>query len=143
MKKTLLQELNEATREKSEFEKALAEAEMEFDMDLSGGDEPPMDDDDMDPDEFDYDNVELDDDELRRIADYCEQECADMSDDEVADKIGDDLEQLDYSPEEISAGINRVMDMLGRDAPQDDPMDDMDDEMVDDMDDMGGEEPRF
>ena len=142
MKKSLLQELNEATRETTEFEKALVEAEMEFDINL--GDDPEMDmDDDMDPDEFDYDDVELDDDELQRIADYCEEECADMDDDELEDKIGDDLEQLDYSPEEIAAGINRVMSMMGRGDDMDSEMGDMDDGMDDPTGQPGGNGPKF
>jgi len=120
----LLKELNEMTREKNEFELALAEAEMELDFDL--GDDDDMDDmdDDFDPDEFDYDAVELNDDELQRIADHWEEEGADMDDDDLADAIGDDLEQLEYSPEEISAGIMKVMSMLGRDDYFGEPSDD-------------------
>lgn len=148
MKTTLLKELNDMTREPNEFEDALREAEMEFDIDLSDDPEMDMDDDMEDPDEFDYDSVELDDEELQRIADYCEEECGDMDDEELMDKIGDDLEQLDYSPEEISAGIDRVMSMMGRGEGAEGDMD-MDDggfggedpEM--DMDDDLGEEPRF
>lgn len=133
----LLKELNELSSEKSEFDKALAEAEMEFDIDL--GDEDDMGDegmggeddfaDDDDPDNFDYDSVELDDDELQRIADDCGGECESMEDDDLADKIGDDLEALEYSPEEISAGIMKVMSMLGRDdyfgEPEDSELEDI------------------
>lgn len=143
-KKSLIEELNEMSREMDEFEKAGREAEMEFDIDLSDED-PDMDDDDMDPDEFDYESVELDDAELQRIADYCEENCADMDDDELEDKIGDDLEQLDYTPEEISAGIDRVMSMMGRGGEDDmeDPEMDMDPEMGGEMDDFDDEGPRF
>lgn len=135
---TLLKELNDMTTELSEFDRALAEAEMELDFDLGDEDDMDLEDDDMDPDDIDYDSIELDDEELQRIADDCEAECADMEDDDLADKIGDDLEMLEYSPEEISAGIKRVMSMLGRDDYFGEPEDtelmdieggDMDDEL--------------
>lgn len=140
---SLLKELNEMTREKDEFDLAQKGAEMEFDIDL--GDEDYDAEDDMDADEIDYDSIELDTEELQRIADHWEAEGAEMEDDELADAIGDELEQLDYSPEEISAGIMQVMSMLGRDdyfgEPSDDEM--MDIEGGDDFDpddELGGSE---
>jgi hypothetical protein len=37
-----------------------------------------------------------------------------MSDDELRDSLGNDLEMLEYSPEDVEAGINAIMDLLGR-----------------------------
>jgi hypothetical protein len=124
----LLKELNEMSQEQDEFALALKEAEMELGMDLGDDDEfGDMEDDD--PDNFDYDSVDMNDDELQRIADHWEEEGSDMEDDDLADAIGDDLEQLEYSPEEISAGIMKVMSMLGRDdyfgEPSDEELDDI------------------
>jgi hypothetical protein len=138
----LLKELNEITREKDEFERALSEAEMELDFDLGDEDDG---EDDFDPDDFDYESVELNDDELQRIADHWQEEGADMDDDDLADAIGDDLEQLEYAPEEISAGIMKVMSMLGREdyfgEPSDDELTDIESgKDVDMEDDLGGSE---
>lgn len=142
----LLKELNEISREKDEFELALAEAEKEFNIDL-GDDDLGDDDFDEDPDDIDYGSMELNDDELQRIADHWEEEGADMDDDDLADAIGDDLEQLDYSPEEISAGIMKVMSMLGRDdyfgEPSDEELDDIEAGNDFDADDEFGGEERF
>lgn len=141
----LLKELNEITREKDEFERALSEAERELDFDL--GDEEIGDEEDFDPDEFDYESVELNDDELQRIADHWEEEGANMDDDELADSIGDELEQLDYAPEEISAGIMKVMSMLGREdyfgEPSDEELSDIEAGGDVDMDDELGGSERF
>jgi hypothetical protein len=143
---SLLKELNEMTREMDEFENALKEAEMEFDVDLSD-DEYEGADDDMDADEIDYDSIELDDEELQRIADHWEAEGAEMEDDDLADAIGDELEQLEYSPEEISAGISRVMSMLGRDdyfgEPSDEDLGDIEGGADFDPDDELGGSERF
>lgn len=112
---SLIRQLNEMTREKDPFEKALEEAGIEFDL----GDQ----DMDKDVDDNDNDVIGTDDEtgfehgedpELERIADHWREEGADMDDDELRDAIGDDLEQLDYSPEEISDGIDKVMSMLDR-----------------------------
>lgn len=114
----LIRELNESIREKDEFETALEEAGIEFDMgDGESEDIPPV----GDPDDANFDKP---DDELQRIADHCREECADMSDDELRDKIGDDLEQLEYSPEEISDGIDTVMELLGKSENGDDDLED-------------------
>lgn len=101
----LIKELNEKVREKDEFEKALEEAGIEFDLG------------DGDTEEMEYtNNNEIDtagvDPELERIADHWREEGADMSDEELRDAIGNDLEQLEYSPEEISDGIDKVMDLM-------------------------------
>lgn len=135
----LLKELNESTVKLDEFESALREAEMEFDIDL--GDD--MGDDD--PDNVDYEKIamNLDTEELQRIADHWEGEGSDMDDDDLADEIGNELEMLEYSPEEISAGISKVMSMLGRDdylgEPEDGELEDIESEGDDDF----GEDERF
>lgn len=100
----LIKQMNESIRDKDEFEKALDEAGIEFDM--GDGETEEL------PNGGEFDNGS--DDELQRIADHWEAEGAEMSDDELRDAIGDDLEQLEYSPEEISDGIDQVMSMLGR-----------------------------
>lgn len=98
---SLIKELNESLRELDPFEKALKEAGIEFDLGDGGEDET-----------LDFEAGS--DDELTRIADHWREEGADMSDDELRDAIGDELEQLEYSPEEISSGIDSVMSMLHR-----------------------------
>lgn len=97
----LIKELNESLRELDPFEKALKEAGIEFDLGNDAEDET-----------LDFENGS--DDEITRIADHWREEGADMTDDELRDAIGDELEQIEYSPEEISDGIDRVMSMLGR-----------------------------
>lgn len=152
----LLKELNEMTREEDPFEQALKEAGIELDdMDTSEDSYDDFDDeyeyddeddDDVDYDDINYDDVELDDEELQRIADHWEEEGADMDDDDLADTIGDELEQLDYTPEQISAGIMRVMSMLGRDdyygEPSDEELTDIEsgDDDFDADDEFGGSE---
>ena len=142
---SLLKELNELTREKNEFERALEESGYDLppeEEDIGGEDDFDTGDD-MGEGDYDYDDIgqNLDTQELQRIADWCEEECADMDDEELSDEIGDQLEQLDYQPEEIAAGISQVMSMLGREAPPDDEMggeEEFGDEEP--MDDMGDEE---
>ena len=53
-------------------------------------------------------------DDLARIVDHWREEGADMSDDELRDTIGNDLEMLEYSPEEAEPMIVHAMQMLGR-----------------------------
>lgn len=106
----LIKELNEMIREKDEFERALAESGIEFDMGDGGSEELS---DVNGGGEYGPETVGSDE-ELQRIADHWQEEGADMEDDQLRDAIGDELEQLEYSPEEISSGIDRVMSMLGR-----------------------------
>ncbi len=114
---SLIKQLNESIREKDDYEKALEEAGIEFDLGDEGSEE------------MDFQNGG--DDELSRIADHWREQGADMDDDQLRDAIGDDLEQLEYSPEEISTGIDKVMDMLERGTPGDEE-DFEDDEGMDD-----------
>lgn len=102
----LIKELNDLTREKDEFERALEEAGIEMDIDMGNGENNGAD-------------AEMDieigsDEELKRLADQYREREAKMSDDDLRDAIGDDLEQLEYQPEDIARGIEAVMSMLGR-----------------------------
>lgn len=110
---TLIKEVNKTIREKDEFELALEQSGIEFSMDDEQSDVSAA------PNS-----------ELERIADHWREEGKDMSEDELRDAIGDELEQLEYSPEEISDGIDTVMSMIGGsdDEGMDDEMD-MDIEM--------------
>lgn len=153
MKISLLKELNEMTREKDVFEQALDDADLDFELgDEEMGDEE-MADDEFGDDEFaddDYEDdlegeTDLDTEELQRIADHWEQEGAEMEDDDLADAIGDELEQLEYSPKEISDGITQIMSMLGREdylgEPGDEELGDIEGEGgAEDELDFGGEE---
>lgn len=107
----LIKELNEKVREKDDFEKALDEAGIEFD--LGNGDSTEMNYTN-DGDDFDYNSDTQRDDELQKVADHWLEAGEEMSDDDLRDEIGNELEQLDYSPEDISSGIDTVMDMLDR-----------------------------
>lgn len=118
----LIKELNEMIREKDEFERALEESGIEFDM--GDGETEEFDDVNGERPAYGPDSVGSDE-ELERIADHWREEGAEMEDDELRGAIGDELEQLEYSPEEISDSIDRVMSMLGRgDDEMDDEMDD-------------------
>lgn len=116
----LIKQMNDKVRVKSDAERALEEAGIEFDL---GPEEPPMDD---------YDNGG--DEELERIADHWREEGAEMEDDDLRDAIGDDLEQLEYSPEEMPDAIDEVMSILGRGEEEmnGDEMGDVEDEMMGD-----------
>lgn len=120
----LIKELNENIREKDEFEKALEEAGIEFD--LGNGETEEMPDVNGNGEE---DFTMGTDEELERIADYWREEGADMDDEHLRDAIGDELEQLDYDSEQISAGIDKVMNLLGRGEENGD--EDFDDEAYD------------
>ncbi len=52
--------------------------------------------------------------DLNRIVDHWEREGAQMSDDEMRDAIGNDLEMLEYNPDEAEGMIMKAMEMLGR-----------------------------
>lgn len=128
----LIQQLNESVREKDEFETALAEAGIEFDMgDGETADVPATGG-------TEYDDIE---DVIDRLIDAYKSNgyvvdkdmgsytttksdmqgtAEEMSDDDLQDAIGDDLEQLGFSPEDIADGIERVMAGLGRAASGDD-----------------------
>lgn len=54
------------------------------------------------------------DDELQRIADYWKSAGDALSDDELRDAVGNDLEQLEYSPEEVEQYLPQVLQMIGR-----------------------------
>lgn len=144
MKLDLIRKMNESLREKDEFEKALDESGIEFDM--GDGESAELDDAQNTPEwgdeESDYDDFEdprdaemtggdmddfdggmdLDSDVERIVAQYSGQEtdvsgqgtAEEMDDDELRDSIGDDLEQLGHSPEDISTGIESAMAALGR-----------------------------
>lgn len=50
--------------------------------------------------------------EMRRIASYWAEHGSDMSDDELMDAIANDLEQLEYTPEQIDMLAPRVVEMV-------------------------------
>lgn len=52
-------------------------------------------------------------DEMRRLADHWKKEGKGMSKDQLADAIGQDLEMLEYSPEEVDKMVPRVLKMIG------------------------------
>lgn len=123
---SLIKQMNEAAREQDPFEKALKEAGIEFDM----GDGETEEFDNIDAMDTDVEQYDDDagmyanglEDEIERLADAYRgreqdrgQGSADeMSDDELRDSLGNDLEMLEYSPEDVEAGINAIMDLLGR-----------------------------
>jgi hypothetical protein len=115
---SLIQELNEGTIKKTEFERALAESgfdlppedELDDGMDDELSDEEPVDDEI----DLDLEDTGLDEDEIQDIVDWCAEECADMSDDELKDVLVDELEELELSPEQLNATITQVMSMLNR-----------------------------
>jgi hypothetical protein len=120
MKISLIKQLNEMVREKDPFEKALQEAGIELDM--GDGSSVDLDDVTTGDEEFEFGT----DEELQRIADHWQEAGVDLSDDEIRDAVGDELEQLEYSPEEIASSIDTVMSMLGRgeveaDLPTEEP----------------------
>ena len=134
----LITELNEKTRKKDEFEIALErsgmslpdEDEMEFDMDTDAEDVDSGGEEDYTSD------TGLEDDEIQEIVDWCEEECSDLSDEELEDTLRDELEEVDIEPEQMDAAIDRVMSMLGRGSDEED----MDDEDLGDEEGFGDEE---
>ena len=50
--------------------------------------------------------------EMQTLADYWTENGADMSEDELMDAIGNDLEQLEYSPMHIQQMLPQIMDMV-------------------------------
>lgn len=52
------------------------------------------------------------DDEMSRIAAFWKQHSKGMSDDDLAEVIGNDLEQLEYSPEEAEKMIPKIVRMI-------------------------------
>lgn len=157
MKFTLIQKMNESLKDKDVFEKALAESGIEFDMGNGESEELENDGQDFDQDmesgypgdnteqysdDQDYSNGK--DDELQRIADYYKQSDlaikndnaqgthAEMGGNDLAEQIGNDLEQLGYTPEEVESGIEQVMQMLGRDETMSPTAVDADPETTDD-----------
>lgn len=119
---SLIRELNKETVKLSEFDKALQESGYELpdeELEDSGMDDEEFGDEEAidDEGEMEYngeDESGLDDDELQEIVDWCEEECADMSDDELKDTLTDELGELDLEPDVLDDTISRVMDMLGR-----------------------------
>ena len=71
-----------------------------------------------DPVELAFESVENSESEISRIAEYWRDmvnERPEMDEQELMAGIGDDLEQLEYSPEEINRMVPKVMRMvLGR-----------------------------
>jgi len=148
----LIKELNQSTIKKDEFELAL---------ERSGLDLPPAEDemddmDDMDDmDALDDEGIDdldsegeteytsdggLEDDEIQEIVDWCEEECSDLSDDELIDTLRDELEELDIESEELDSTVDRVMSMLGRGSDDEESMDDEMDADAEMDDEIGGEE---
>lgn len=112
----LIKELHELTRNKSDAEKALEEAGIDFDLggeesaelsDINGGD----------------DMGEEADPELQRLADDLRDQAEEMDDDQLQDLVGDELEQLEYQPDEMYDAICTVMELLGRQAEDDESED--------------------
>ena len=50
--------------------------------------------------------------EMQTLANYWIENGADMSEDELMDAIGHDLEQLEYSPMHIEQMLPQIMDMI-------------------------------
>lgn len=50
--------------------------------------------------------------EMRRIASYWKEHGSDMSDNDLLDAIANDLEQLEYTPEQIDMLAPRVVEMI-------------------------------
>jgi len=154
MKLDLIRQMNESIRNKDDYENALIEAGIEFD--LGGNDKEELDfNQDLATDDIDSDNDfstdvegeypsdatndmedpagdmddmasgssfadgQLDTDVERLIQAYAgdgqiQGTAETMGTDDISDAIGDDLEQLGYSPEEISDGITKALAGLGR-----------------------------
>ncbi len=142
----LITELNDKTRQKDEFELALERSGFSLPSDDEGMDDDMGDMDDMEADDdMDIDTGDeegytsdtgLEDDEIQEIVDWCEEECSDLSDEELEDTLRDELEEVDIEPEQMDAAIDRVMSMLGRGSDEED----MDDEGMDDEEGFGDEE---
>lgn len=129
----LIKELNKSTI-KDEFDRALAESgfdlpeeDPEAELDGEMGSEMGAEIDGEIGDELDTGDEEgyssdtgLEDDELQDIADWCEDECAEMSDDELKDALRDELDELDLDEEQLDATIDRVMSMIGRGSEEED-----------------------
>lgn len=137
---SLLKELNDSTIKKSKLEKTLEEFNIpEEDTDVEFGDEDPdveFGDEDVDMDDHAgyADDIGLEDDELQDIVSWCEEECSDMSDDELREVLDEELAELDLEPEQLEEVINRVMSMLGREESSD-----MEDDFEDEGDDFEGD----
>lgn len=138
----LIRELNKGTI-RDEFTRALEESgfdlpEDDFEDDVEAELDSEMGDEELDTDgEEEYDgDTGLEDDELQEIADWCEEECADLSDDELKDTLRDELEEVDLTPEQMDATVDRVMSMIGRGS------EDMgsEEEMGDELDDLESED---
>ena len=146
---SLIRELNKSTIKKDEFERALEE---------SGYDLPDMEDEyagDMEDDLGDVHDEELDssdeegynddtglaEDEIQDIVSWCEEECADMEDDELEDTLREELSELDISEDQKENTIRTVMDQLGRGAGEEDLSDEEygDEDLDDGLDDDEGE----
>jgi len=125
---SLLRQLNESTIKKSDLEMDLENAlnesgidlppeeEMDDDPEMGGeedcvdcGDEEMVDQDD----EMEYDEEGgIEDEILNDIVQWCEDECGDLSDEELESELRSEIEGL-IDPEEL---ISKVMDRLGRGA---------------------------
>lgn len=51
-------------------------------------------------------------DEMKRLAEYWMENGADMSEDELRDAIGNDLEQLEYTPDQVDQMIPVILQMV-------------------------------
>jgi hypothetical protein len=47
--------------------------------------------------------------EVARLVDHWKEHGKGMSDDQLADAIGNDLEQLEYSPQEVSSLVSKIV----------------------------------
>lgn len=100
----LIKKLNENVREKDEFEKALDEAGIEFDM--GNGDQEQL------PDASGGSGFPKAGDELERLAADWYEQSGDYNEGELRDAIADELEQLEYTPDEIPAAVDKVIAII-------------------------------
>ena len=123
---TLIKELNESTKTLNEFERALKESGFDLPPEEDYDEDPEAMGDEMDSEMGDEEGLDmgdeegytsespLDEDELQEIVDWCEEECGEMSDEELGDTLRDELAELELEPEELDATVDQVMSMLGR-----------------------------
>jgi len=100
--------------EDDEFEGGDEDFEGEDEGDEFEDEDEDLEDEDEDLEEPNLDDVELDEEELERIAEYYRDRAEGMEDEELEDAIGEDLYEIEYTPEQIGAAIPKIMALLGR-----------------------------
>lgn len=93
----LIKDINESIRPKDEFELALEE----------------FDNADKEKEQEQTDSMDSPSDEIERIINHWKGKTKDMSEDQLRDAVGNDLEKLEYSPEEVEQYVPEIMKGLG------------------------------